>query len=55
VPPRAGGDIHEADRRDVNLGRNQATDPPPLIVGLDQQNPAALRQPGQDVAWWRLR
>jgi len=26
----------------VNLGRNQAADPAPLIVGLDQQDPAAF-------------
>jgi hypothetical protein len=55
VQSGAAGNVHEPDRRDVNLRRNQATDPAPLIVGFDQQNPAALRQPRQDVALWFLR
>ena len=55
VPPRTTGHVHESNGRDVNLGRNQPADPAPLIVGLDQQNPAALRQLRQKVAWRLLR
>ncbi len=46
--------VHEPDRGDVNLGRNQPTNPAPLIVGLDQQDPAAFRYPRQEVALRRL-
>ncbi len=55
VQPRAAGDVHEPDRRDVNLGRDEAADPAPLIVGLDQQNAAAFRHLRQEVALWFLR
>ena len=54
VPPGAASHIHEPDGRDVNLRRNQATDPAPLIVRLDQQNPTAFRQLRQQVAGWLL-